>query len=310
MRRVVPLAAAIVLAAAAGIVWIGSDRGAATRAFDDYSIANTSDQGLSLAFRYLGSTGHRVLRLDVPLRRGVVPSDAVVIRAGGEPRGLHEPLLNDAEEEFVRGGGRMILAITGHYGPLQTRGGGPHVALKVFPIWPDVDRLAMPEGRALDLLSLPPRMHALYVSGERPVIAREVIGAGDLIVITAAEALQNAHLREHLPLLIGLAGSRRTIAFDETVHGFAAPDGSVALLKEWGFGPFLIVLVLCAVLIVWRRATRVGPAEDDWRDTRSEAVDLVRSLGALYEETLKDDASLAAAWREIEQTGGMHAHHR
>ena len=309
MKHVVPLVAAVLLLVVAAVLWIGGDREVAKRAFDDYSIANTSDGGLSLAYRYLGRTGHRVMRLDGPLRRGTIPNNSIVIRAGGSPKEKRELLLTDVEEEFVRGGGRIVLAITSDYGPLQTRGGGPSTAVKVFPLWTGGDRFKMPEARALDTKSLPPRMHALYIAGARPVIAAESIGAGDVIVIAAAEVLQNANLRDHLGLLVALAGSGRPIAFDETVHGFATADGAVALMKEWGLGPFLMVLAICGVLIVWRGATRVGPAEDDWRDTRSEAVDVVHSLGALYEETMKDDATLAEAWRELQQ-GGLHAHHR
>jgi hypothetical protein len=42
------------------------------------------------------------------------------------------------------------------------------------------------------------------------------------------------------------------------------------------------MFALVATLIFWRAGRRVGPPEDDHRETRSDAVDLVRSLAALY----------------------------
>ena len=41
-------------------------------------------------------------------------------------------------------------------------------------------------------------------------------------------------------------------------------------------------------------AKRLGPPEDDLRETRSEAIDLVGSLGTLYMSTMTDDEAIAA----------------
>ena len=120
-------------------------------------------------------------------------------------------------------------------------------------------------------------------------------GDSDVIVMSIPEVLQNQQLRSGraLPLLLALAGDQRPIYFDESIHGFESTDGAVALMKEWGLGPFLFVMALAGLAMFWHRATRVGPAVDDYRETRSDAVDLVRSLGALYQSATSDGEAIA-----------------
>jgi len=63
-------------------------------------------------------------------------------------------------------------------------------------------------------------------------------------------------------------------------------------MKEWNLGPFLALCVLATALLFWRHGRRVGPPEEDFRDTRSEAVDLVQSLGALYHDVTPEQQAL------------------
>ena len=50
---------------------------------------------------------------------------------------------------------------------------------------------------------------------------------------------------------------------------------------------------------------RVGPAEDDFRETRSDAIDLVGSLGALYERTTTEEQALALYRDSLTRTVAM-----
>jgi hypothetical protein len=311
VKRWGPLIVAIGAFFLAALVWIGNDRTVAQRAFDDFSIENTSGKGLSLASRYLQRSGHRVVRLDAPLRATLVPAGAVVIRAGEftspafevdedrkkPTKKMISALLTAAEDEWVRGGGRLVLATAAGFGPLDI---APvklteKTATKVFPIWPEVTSIGLTVPRAIRLATLPPHMHALFTAAGQPAIARESIGAGEVIVIAVPEVLQNSHLGtgNGLALLVALAGPNRPVYFDETIHGFDENDSPFDLMKEWGLGPFLLLIGIVGLLIFWRNATRVGPAEDDYRDTRSDAVDLVRSLGALYKSSTSDDDAIA-----------------
>ncbi|HEX7153634.1 MAG TPA: hypothetical protein VF618_19250 [Thermoanaerobaculia bacterium] len=327
------------------IVWIASDRRISRQAFDEYSTANTSDQGLSHAYKYLQRSGRKVRLLTTIIRPGLLEPNAVVFRVGvyvspfleemkeeieeerdkqekekkeakkkgakpdekkpgekkadekklPEPDKLQtQPLLSEAEEEFVRGGGRLVIAVTGEASPLETRSVTDNTAEKVFPAFSGVETLVLPEPRAYTRNALSPRMHALYTAGHEVVMAREALGQGDIILLAAPELLNNQHLSgARVALLLGLAPKGRPIWFDEYVHGLTTGDGALALMKEWGLGPFLLLAAFATALLFWRKGKRVGPPDEEYRDTRSEAVDLVRSLGALYEKSTTEEQALA-----------------
>ena len=306
MKRAFPLVLAAVAFAAISILWIVSDRRAAQRVYDQYSSANTSEDGLSLASGYLAK--HRkVAMLTRPLGREPLERNAVVFRVAdelpryfdpedleegemGPPRPKNLPLLTERDEAFVRGGGRIIVAA--HRGALDSVTVEDAVARKVLPVWPAVGTLELDDASSA-FLELRPRMLPLFIAGERVVLARERIGNGELFVLSAPELLRNDRLMRNLALLAALAGERRPVYFDEVMHGITSGDGALALMKEWRLGPFLLMLGAAAVLIFWRGGRRVGPAEDDARETRSDAVDLVRSLGALYHEVTSDTEAIA-----------------
>ena len=305
MRRAFPLLVAIAVFFALGILWIVTDRRASERIYDDYSSANTSKTGLSQASAYLARRG-KTSMLTRPIEHAGVEPDAVVFRIThelplffdpedlnekefGPPRPKERALLTDAEDAFVRGGGRMVIGA--HIGALRSVTPKETTAKKVFPIWPGIDTLAIPE-KTSAFSELHPRMHALFVSGADVILARERIGEGELFVIAWPEVFRNDLLSQgsHLALLAALAG-KRPAYFDEVPHGIVTGDGALELMKDWNLGPFLVMLVVVALLIFWRASRRVGLPEDEHRERRSDAVDLVRSLAALY----KDVTSYAEA---------------
>jgi hypothetical protein len=317
MRRALPLILASAAFAALTILWIVSDRRAALRVYDDYSSPNISEKGLSLASGYLAKT-RKVAMLTRPLARANVEHNAVVFRVTqaaptffdpedleegqfGPPRPRRETLLNEAEEAFVRGGGRLILAAS--TSPMPTNPASESTAKKVFPIWRDVGDVDLGE-HAHGFQSLRPHMHAIFASGALAVIARERIGSGELFLISVPALFRNDHLAKgnRLQLLNALASTKRPVYFDEVPHGIVSDDGALALLKEWNLGPFLILLALAAVLYFWRAARRIGPPVDDYRETRSDAVDLVRSLGALYHKVTSYSEALTLYQEALTRT--------
>jgi len=140
----------------------------------------------------------------------------------------------------------------------------------------------------------------LYTVNGGPAIVRERIGKGDVVFIAIPELLQNEFIRWSggVALLAAFAPADRPVYFDESIHGFAADDGAMALMKEWALGPFLGLLAIAGLLYFWRNAKRIGPAEDDVRETRSDAVDLVHSLGALYRQSMTDEEALTS-YRDV-----------
>ena len=207
-----------------------------------------------------------------------------------------EPLVSLAEASWVRGGGRLVLAVSAGASGLEvTPLPRPRAVHKVFPIWPGVERLLPDPERALGGLPLA-NMHVLWVAGEAAIVARSAAGAGDVIVLACPEILHNRLLGrgDHLALLAALAGRQsagpgggaRPVFFDERTHGAAESAGVVEILNGWGLGPLLLLLGLAGAAAWWRAAVRVGPAERDDPDVRSEAVELLDSLADLYQRAL------------------------
>jgi hypothetical protein len=336
MRRWL-LAGAIAVYFAATLLWLAGDRRVPQQAFDKLSSANTSDEGVSLAYQYLARRGASVERLTRPVESGAIAENGVVFRlvnvsaplltrddvpandddddnltSRAKPKKKPvppkekkkppvTPLLSDNEEEWVRHGGRLILGVTDHYGPLEIRGTTNAHARKAFPIWPGVDEVVMPQPRVLAGNDALRRTHALFVAGDDAVIARQTIGAGELILIAAPEMFANGVLANgsHLALLEQLAGAKRPVYFDEFVHGLAGDAGVIAMLKDWNLGPFLLLLLVIGAAIFWRGGRAVGEREDDHRETRSDAIDLVASLGALYDRSMTDGEALELYHREL-----------
>jgi hypothetical protein len=200
------------------------------------------------------------------------------------------PLLTDSEEAWVRGGGRLVLAVAESYGPLGLDPiQGKTTMRKVFPLWPGVSRLA-PEKPAA--LAGPPLAsgHALFLVGEGPVVSRLSIGTGEVFLLSIPEVFSNERLgqAQHLAFLESLAGINegRPVLFDERAHGLGETAGLFETLGSWGLGPLVLLAGLTAATALWRAALRIGPPERDDRDTRSEAVELLDSLADLYDRAL------------------------
>lgn len=340
MKRAL-LVAAIVAYFAIALLWIWADRRVPQQAFDKYSSENTSADGTSLARRYLARRGPS-LELTRPLAAGLVPRDGVVFRIvesraplftigdfpddedddaprrpakkgqPAPPKPLVKPkpptpLISAAEDEWIRDGGRLVLAIENSYGPLDVRNHGGGVARKTFPIWPGIDAVPLPHARTLAGDLALRRTHALFIDGTDPVIARQEIGRGDLLLVAAPELFTNGELAKgnHLALLDAIA-ARRPVYFDEVVHGLISDAGMIGLMRDWNLGPFLAVMLLAGVMVFWRGGRAVGAREDDFRDTRSDAIDLVSSLGALYDRSMTPGEAIAVYHYELTRAVAAH----
>lgn len=338
-RSALPGAAAVGFFLAA-LGWLGQDHRLETRVFDAGSVFNTSGEGLSLAQRYLQEEPARVSVLTRPLTRVHVELNAVVFRvkptslpfrpvnsdapgedeeepSGRKSQGRPEekdnkappalaPVLAPAEEEWVRGGGRLVLALERDYGRIEVRPQGiQRPAVKVFPVWPAVQRLNV-DSRILAHAGLP-ESYAVFVYDESPVIARARLGRGDVIVLACPEVLDNAHLAQadHLPLLLALAGSGRPVHFDEYVHGVRSDAGLVDLLAGWGLGPLLASLGVLCLAAFWRTRMRLGSPDEAYRDVRSDAVDLLDSLAQLYNRTLRREEAVRLYHESLRHTASV-----
>ncbi|MBI5369402.1 MAG: hypothetical protein HZA54_20375 [Planctomycetes bacterium] len=213
-------------------------------------------------------------------------------------------LLTPAEEEWVEGGGRMVLAIAESWGPLESvalvGGSDAGAAHRVNPWPPTVAEIDVVGGRALAGPELR-RMATLFAAGEQAVACRRKSGAGEIVVLSCPGIFENAHLGEsgHLALLEALAGGARRVLFDERAHGLAVEVGVLDLLRGWGLGPHLAALAVLGACLFWRANARLGPREDDYRETRREAVEFVDSVAQLYGRALSRREGLALYYKGL-----------
>lgn len=308
MKRLTWIAGGLFVAGS--LFWLWRDAKVRHEAFREFSIYNSSAKGLSIASRYLESTGRTVKPMARPLSRAFLPTDAVLLRIRPEAQssldldestgtvGLRPMHARDeseagryaftpAEEEWLRGGGRLVLALDRPYGSIDVGPSGSGNPRKVFPLWPGVATLDPPTLRALRGSTAREGV-SVFATDDGPLVTRHRRGKGELILCSAPEIFQNGALgkADHLALLDRLAGTGREVYFDEHVHGIESGAGMVEILRQWGFGPFLGLVALAALVAFWRRRVRVGPEEDDVRETRTEAVDFVDSLAILYRRML------------------------
>jgi hypothetical protein len=300
---------AAALFVAVSLAWLWRDAKVRHEAFRDYSIYNSSEKGLSIAFRYLESKGRTVAPLARPVARAFLPADGVLLRIRPEADAFKFPdfgksdsksvpmrpihaqdgpqdstyAFTPEEEDWVRNGGRLVVAIDRRCGSLDVGPPGAGDTRKVFPIWPGVVRLDPPSLRPLKGATAREAV-SVFASADGPILSRLRRGKGEIVLCSLPELFQNGRLgkADHLALLEQLAGTGRAVFFDEYVHGIETAAGTVEILRQWGFGPFLGMIVLAALVTFWRRRVRVGPEEDDARETRVEAVDFVDSLALLY----------------------------
>lgn len=298
------LAAAVFVAAS--LAWLSRDTRVPHEAFRDYSIYNFSAKGLSLAYRYLESGGHAVHPLARSVDRAGLPTDAVLFRVRPEAeflfpgpvdqkavsiRPMHAGASHDPgrypftpeEDDWVRSGGRMVLAIDRSYGGIETNPASVGTLRKVFPRFRGVDHLDPSPARGLGGWATRESL-AVFSADEAPVVTVARRGKGEIVLCSIPEIFQNGRLgtADHLGLLDQLAGAGRPVYFDEFAHGLDRGTGPLEILARWGFGPFLVLSLVAALVGFWRRRVRVGPEEDDARETRIEAVDFVDSLALLY----------------------------
>jgi hypothetical protein len=201
-------------------------------------------------------------------------------------------LLRPEDARFVAAGGRLVLAVDQSYGALRVESAAAPLE-RVLPLLPGVRRL---DTNASLGLAGPGLVDAvtLFERGAFPVLTRTALGRGDVFLLSSPDVLTNERLSrgDNLALLAALAGKGRPVLFDESVHGLWDRPGILDLLRRWGFGPALLLMALAAGVAFWRRTVTLG-RPTDWRDVRTESVDLVQALSQLYQRALRPADALA-----------------
>jgi hypothetical protein len=210
------------------------------------------------------------------------------------------PLLTPEEEEWVSGGGRLVLAVDQEYGPLRVTAVKGDRSGKVFPALSGVGSLDG-DATARRLVGTPlAGAVTVFAAGDAPALARLALGRGDVWMLAEPEVLDNDHLAEggNLAFLLALAGRGRPVVFDEAVHGLSDEVGVFELLRRWGLGPACFLLALAGIAWFWRGAVAIGP-ESPFRDLRTESVDLAYAVGQLYQRALAPRDALVLHYERL-----------
>ena len=313
---------------AGAVLWLGQERLRDKVTFPAGSVHSLAPEGCALAYRYLQATataGARVHILAQPLGLEALASNAVVLRLRPKPPPRHveeageqgkndkqnpqppksaaPPLVSKDEERWVRGGGRLVIAVDGEYRGVAVRTLAADASLaKVFPVWPGVARLQPPVRRAFETRRAA-EGYALFTLGPHALLWRWPLGGGEVLWLSTPEVLDNRALAnaDHLALLAALAGTGRDVYFDEDAHGLGWRAGLMELLLHWGLGPSLVLGTLAFALLLWRHRTPIGASEDAPWPHRSEAIDLIDSMALLYERVLSRREALDRYARAFER---------
>jgi hypothetical protein len=101
----------------------------------------------------------------------------------------------------------------------------------------------------------------IYRRNGEPVLAERRLGGGTLVLITDSYFLSNEALqKERSPTLLAwVIGSQRRVVFDETHLGVVAQPGVAALARRYGLSGAFGLLLILAILFVWRQTLPLVP---------------------------------------------------
>ncbi len=108
--------------------------------------------------------------------------------------------------------------------------------------------------------------HTIYARAGKPVLVERSYGKGRIILSSDSFFLSNEAMKSkrYPPLLSWLCGPHKKIVFDETHLGISKSPGIVTLLRKYGLAPFLISLLVLAILAIWKQSVRfVAAYEED-----------------------------------------------
>lgn len=101
----------------------------------------------------------------------------------------------------------------------------------------------------------------LYTNNDRPVIIERPFGNGAIILVSDSFLFSNEalHSDRQTLLLSRLVGPNSTILFDETHFGIVKQQNVAALIRQYKFHWFVFIIVLMAILFVWKNSVHFVP---------------------------------------------------
>ena len=148
---------------------------------------------------------------------------------------------------------------------------------------------------------LDPDWQVIYTRAGKPVLIERSYGKGSIVLASDSFFLSNEAMKSkrYPQLLSWLCGSHRKIVFDETHLGVSKSPGITALLRKYGLAPFLISLILLALLSIWKQSARLVPAyEEEEQPVVDAGKDAFTGFTNLLRRNIPPDGILSACLEE------------
>jgi hypothetical protein len=150
---------------------------------------------------------------------------------------------------------------------------------------------------------LDPSWHVIYSESGHPVVVERSIGDGSLVLISDSYLLTNeAMLRDRHPdLLSWIVGPGRRIFFDEGHFGITATPGIAALARKYRLHGGVAVLILIALLFIWKNSSSLVPRRESAADAEVLGRDSSSAFVSLLRRNIRPDLILGtcvAEWKK------------
>lgn len=266
------------------------------------SYATGADGDAALA-TLLSRAGHVVQRARVaPHTANLLPGDTAVV--------LDPPFVLpadiDALRAFVRAGGRLVASPGGSNwlrhviteGPVD---GAPGV-VTAHPLAPlrELSRVSTVTTAGDNAWAEARGTLPVIGDARSSVVVAAHPGAGQAFLLADATPLQNAYLgrSDNAQLALALAGpARRRVVFFESYHGYGRGSGLAAIPSSWQRA--LLLAAGAALLFMFARVRRLGPAEEQMRPFAPARREYVDALAATLARTRDRQAALAPLRDEL-----------
>jgi hypothetical protein len=220
-------------------------------------------------------------------------------------------------ENLVAKGGRLVLAFL----PVRA----PRKSLE-YPLLFDRWKLRFkyrPDDDAEESTSGVPRDSALYFEpGEQwrvlqeeedaPTIIERSFGAGTIVLVAQSYPLSNEGLREARDAqeIARLLGPVSKVTFDENHFGIEESGSVTTLMRKYHLEPAIGVLLLTALLFLWRNASSLLPPRSSKEQQAVAGRDAQEGLVSLLERSLPEKDLLDTCYAEWSRTqpGNRRAH--
>jgi hypothetical protein len=132
----------------------------------------------------------------------------------------------------------------------------------------------LPWHAAFGFADLAEGWRVIYARAGKPVLIERDLGRGSLVVSADSFVLSNEALAAdpRAPLVSFFVGRNRSVAFDETHLGVLERQGVASLMRRYALHGFVAVILLVAVLFVWRASVPFVPPGDEPDPGSAEAV--------------------------------------